>query len=451
SDGWSKGVLMRELTTLYQAFANGAATIEGLLPDLPIQYADFAVWQREWLQGPVLDEQLAYWKRQLADIPVLQLPTDHPRPVIQTVQGGATARRISHNLAKRLVDLSRQEKCSLFMVMLAAFDVLLSRYSGQDDIAVGTAIANRNRAEIENLIGFFVNSLVLRTDLTGNPSFRELIGRVRDICLGAYAHQDLPFEHLVEVLQPKRDLSSNPLFQVMLSMQNAPAVDSVASGLTMTPQVIDIQTSKFDLTLFVFGDERGLYLDAEYRSDLFEEATIFRMLAHLEVILDAVAANPDQPIAMIPLLTGPERHQLLHEWNAVKAAYPQQQCIHELFERHAAVTPDVVALASDGEQISYGELNRRANQLAHYLRRAGVGPDVCVGISFERSLDLITGILGVLKAGGAYVPMDPTYPRERLSFILDDTRAPVLLTQQSLLAQLPTQSRSHVSLRVVCL
>ncbi len=441
SDGWSKGVLMHELTTLYQTLIEAPSRAASCLPELPIQYADFAVWQRQWLQGQALEAQLDYWRRQLADLPTLQLPTDYLRPTVRSIQGAATTRLLPDGLAERLVALSRQEKCSLFMVLLAALNVLLSRYTSQDDIAVGTAIANRNRAEIERLIGFFVNTLVLRVNLSGNPTFRELLGRVREVCLGAYAHQDLPFEQLVEELQPTRDLSGTPLVQVMLTLQNAPKVESKLPGLTLSPLLADIRTSKFDLTIFVVGNEQRLLLDAEYKQELFEEATISRLLAHLETLLTSIAANPDQPIADIPLLTPAERRQLLVEWNPAGASYRQERCLHELFERQAEAHPDIVAVVHEDEQLTYGVLNERANQLAHYLRGLGVGPDICVGLCVERSLELIVGILGILKAGGAYVPIDPALPRERLSFILDDIHAPVLLTQQHLLAQMPALLR----------
>jgi amino acid adenylation domain-containing protein/non-ribosomal peptide synthase protein (TIGR01720 family) len=441
SDGWSKGVLMRELMTLYQTLLYHPEQATSCLPEQPIQYADFAVWQRQWLQGGALEEQLAYWKNQLADLPPLQLPTDYPRPTVRTIEGAATARMLADGLAERLVALSRQEKCSLFMVLLAALNVLLSRYTGQEDIAVGTAIANRNRAEIEGLIGFFVNTLVLRTHLSGNPTFRELLGRVREVCLGAYAHQDLPFERLVEELQPSRDLSGTPLVQVMLTLQNAPKSAARVPGLSISPLQAEVRTSKFDLTLFVAGDERGLLLDVEYKKELFEEATISRMLAHLEMILAAVVANPDQPISAIPLLTPAERNQLLVERNPPRPNYRQDDCLHELFEKQAEATPDAVALVYEGEQLTYGALNERANQLAHTLRGLGVGPDACVGLCVERSLDLLVGILGILKAGGAYVPVDPATPRERISFILKDSQAPILLTQKPLLAQLPPLAR----------
>ncbi len=454
SDGWSKGIFMRELITLYQAFLHGAADAQDCLPALPIQYADFAVWQRERLQGSVLKGQLDYWREKLADIPTLQLPTDHPRPMIASVSGAAAARRLSPELSQQLNAISRETKSSLFMVMLTAFTVLLMRYTGQEDIAVGTVIANRNYTDIENLIGFFVNTLVMRVDLSGKPTFKELLARVRDVCFGAYAHQDLPFEQLVEEIQPKRDLSGNPLAQVTFILQNAPAAHAQLSDLVITPIETEIETSKFDLTVYAIESNGGLILDAEYKSALFEKATVERMLAHLEIILQAAMDNPDQAVTHMPLLTAMEQQQILREWNTGSAKFASDAAIHELFERRAAAAPDAIALACDGSQITYGTLNTRANQLAHYLRGIGAGPDVYVALSVERDLDLIVGVLGILKSGSAYVPLDPNYPRERLSFILNDIDAPVLVTQQALLPQVPARqfmSDGITPMRVVCL
>ncbi|MBA3827204.1 MAG: amino acid adenylation domain-containing protein, partial [Ktedonobacterales bacterium] len=359
-------------------------------------------------------------------------------------RGAAAARRLAPVLADQLTALSRQENCSLFMVVLAAFDILLARYSGQEDFAVGTAIANRNHAEIENIIGFFVNSLVMRADLSGNPTFRELLERVREISLGAYTHQDLPFEQLVDELHPTRDLSGTPLIQVMLTLQNAPSGTVEAASLQMSSIDTEIKTSKFDLTLFVIGDDDGLLLDVEYKSDLFESATIDRMLANMEVLLKAIVANPDQHIVDLPILAEAERAQLLSAQHPAPPAVAPQ-CLHERFATHAAAQPTAVAVVCDGKQLTYQELNERANQLAHHLRSLGVGPEVCVGLSMERSLDLIVGILGILKAGGAYVPLDPAYPRERLSFILDDCHAPIVVTQATLLDRLPATRRDQAS------
>ncbi len=454
SDGWSKGIFMRELITLYQAFLQSDATAQNCLPALPIQYADFAVWQRDRLQGSVLKDQLDYWREKLAEIPTLQLPTDHPRPMIASVSGAAAARRLSPELSQKLNAISRETKSSLFMVMLTAFTVLLMRYTSQDDIAVGTVIANRNYSDIENLIGFFVNTLVLRVDLSGKPTFKELLARVRDVCFGAYAHQDLPFEQLVEELQPKRDLSGNPLAQVTFILQNAPTAHAQLTDLVITPIETEIETSKFDLTVYAIESDGGMILDAEYKNALFEKATIERMLAHFEIILQAAMDNPDQSVTKIPLLTAAEQQLILHEWNTVSAQYPSNAAIHQLFERSAAATPDAIALACEGSQITYGALNARANQLAHYLRSMGAGPDVYVALSVERDLDLMVGILGILKSGSAYVPLDPNYPRERLSFILNDIDAPVLVTQQALLPQVPARqfmSDGVTPMRVVLL
>jgi len=443
-DGWSYGVFVRELTALYEAFNQGRPSP---LPELPIQYVDFAHWQRQWFQGKVLEEQLAYWKQQLGDdLPVLELPTDRPRPAVQTFRGARQSAMLSKSLLEALRTLSRQEGMTVFMTLLAAFQTLLSRYANQDDIVVGSPIANRTRAELEGLIGFFVNTLVLRTDLSGDPSFRQLLGRVREMALRAYAHQDLPFEKLVEELQPERDLSRNPLFQVMFVLQNAPARALKLSGLTLRPLAVDSGTAKFDLTLFMFEGEDGLRARWEYNSDLFDAATITRMLGHFQTLLEGIIANPEQRISELPLLSDAERQQVLVEWNKTQTAYPRGSSIHELFEAQVERTPDTIAVGFEQEQLSYGELNGRANQLARYLQSRGVGPEVLVGIMMHRSVEMVVGLLGILKAGGAYVPLDSDYPQERLRFMLQDTTPPVLLTQARFLEGLP-QSEAEV----VCL
>jgi amino acid adenylation domain-containing protein len=329
---------------------------------------------------------------------------------------------------------------------LQAFVTLLYRYSGQDDIVVGTPVANRNRREIEGLFGFFVNTLVLRTDLSGNPSFEQLLGRVKEVALGAYAHQDLPFEQLVEALQPTRDLSYTPLFQVMFALDDALVPSVKLPELAVSSYSVEIGTAKFDLTLSMENTADGLVGVWEYNADLFDEVTIAKMAGHFQTLLEALAANAIQPISQLPLLTQRERHQLLVEWNNTTTDYPFDKCIHQLFEEQVALTPDAVALVFVGEQLTYGELNRRANKLAHYLQSLGVGPEVLVGICVERSFDMIIGLLGILKAGGAYVPIDPAYPTDRIAYMLDDSRLPVLLTQQKLVASLPEHQA-----RVVCL
>ncbi|HEX6292475.1 MAG TPA: MupA/Atu3671 family FMN-dependent luciferase-like monooxygenase [Herpetosiphonaceae bacterium] len=443
-DGWSKGVLIHELAVLYGAFAHGSGVA---LPDLPIQYADYAAWQRQWLQGAVLDDQLAYWKHQLSDLPTLDLPSDHPRPAIQTFRGAQHALMYPQALASALARLSQHEGATLFMVLLAAFQALLHRYTGQTDIVVGSPVAGRTRPETQVLVGPFINTLVLRTDCSGNPSFRELLGRVRTICSGAYAHQDLPFEKLVEELQPDRDLSGNPLFHVMLNVQNAPIPDQQFDGLTLQP--LDLQTgaAQLDLTLFLVNTENGLVGFLEYNTDLFESETIARLTERYELILESVVDNPDRRLADLPLLTAAERDRMLIDWNATAAA-SDDACIHTLFERQAAQTPAGIALTAGDESLSYAELNERANQLAHYLRGLGVGPEICVGLCVERSAALVVAMLGILKAGGAYLPLDPTYPPERLALMLQDSQAKVLITRRRQSAWL---ARAASSVRTVYL
>ncbi|PMB52380.1 non-ribosomal peptide synthetase [Fischerella thermalis CCMEE 5201] len=444
SDGWSIGVLVQELVTLYQAFCNGQPSP---LPELPTQYVDFAAWQRQWLQTEVLETQISYWRKQLENAPkVLELPTDQPRPAIQTFRGATYSFKLSKELSKALNKLSQQQGSTLFMTLLAGFQTLLWRYTGQQEIVVGSPIANRNRAEIEGLIGFFVNTLVLRTNLAGNPSFEELLKRVREVALGAYAHQDLPFELLVEQLQPERDLRHTPLFQVMFVLQNAPMSALELPGLSLTPLESDSDTAKFDLTLSMIETESGLVGRLEYNTDLFVESFIQRMAGHLQTLLEGVVANPQHRLSELPLLTEFEQHQFLREWNNTGVAYPQQKCIHELFEAQVERTPDAVAVVFEEEQLTYCELNTKANQLAHYLRSLGVKPEVLVGICVKRSLLMVIGLLAILKAGGAYVPLDPTYPPERLAFILHDAQVSVLLTQQRLMENLPQHQST-----VVCL
>ncbi|MHC5933206.1 non-ribosomal peptide synthetase [Nostoc sp.] len=446
-DQWSFEVLTWEVAELYKAFSKGKLSP---LPELPIQYADFAVWQQQWLQGEVREAQLSYWKQQLSNIPsVLELPTDHPRPPIQTNRGAKQSLVLSKPLTDALKALSQQEKATLFMTLLAAFQTLLYRYTGQDDIVVGTTISGRNRAEIEGLIGFFVNTLVMRTDLSGTPSFREILNRVREVALGAYTNQDLPFEQLVEKLQPKRNLSHTPLFQVMFQLQNTLTTTLELPGLTLSPLVFDKETAKFDLTLSMVEIKQGLIGTLEYNTDLFNAATITQMLGHFQSLLEGIVVNPDQQISKLPILSEAERQQLLVEWNNTQADYPSKQCIHNLFEaqvERASLTSDAVAVVFEDQQLTYQELNARANQLAHYLRSLGVGPEVLVGICMERSLEMMVGLLGILKAGGAYVPLDPAYPQERLALILEDAKPLVLLTQKQLVAELPKHRA-----KVVCM
>ena len=443
SDGWSQGVFWWELAALYETYA---ASKPASLPELTIQYADFAHRQRLWLQSEVLDTQLAYWKQQLAGISALQLPTDHPRPRVHTFRGARHVLTLSPTLTQALKALSRRQGVTLFMTLLAAFQTLLHRYTGQNDVAVGSLIANRNRAEIEGLIGFFVNTLVLRTDLSGDPRFEELLERVREVSLGAYSHQDLPFEKLVKELQPQRGLSQNPLFQVLLIFQNAPRQASELTGLTLSSLEIDPETAKFDLTLELAETAQGLSGWVEYSTDLFEAGTISRMVTHFRMLLEGVVANPAERLSSLPLLPTEERHHLLVEWNDTAAEYPKDACLQELFAAQVERTPDAVAMIYEDQYLTYRELNQHANRLAHYLATLGVGPGVLVGICLPRSLELIVGLLGILKAGGVYLPLDPSYPKERLAFMLADAQVPVLLTHTRFVGLFPDRGNRFVCL-----
>jgi amino acid adenylation domain-containing protein len=444
ADGWSVGVLLKELAAIYTAFSRGKSSP---LPELPIQYVDFSCWQRQWFQGAILESQLNYWKQRLTGpLPILDLPTDYARPAVQTFRGARQRSFLPQTLSEAIKALSQRQGVTLFMTLLAAFKTLLYRYTGQEDILVGSPIANRNRVEIEGLIGCFVNTLVLRTDLSGNPSFRVLLERVRRVALEAYMNQDMPFEKLVEELQPERDLSRPPLFQVMFALQNIPMPDLELADLSWQLQEVDTETAKFDLTLFVEDTGSELILTLEYNTDLFKPATITRMLGHFQTLLTSLITNPEQCLSDLPLLTAAEQHQLLVEWNDTRTDYPPNQCIHQLFATQVEQTPDALAVLFQEQQLTYRELNQRSNQLAHRLQRLGVGPEVVVGLYTERSIEMLVGILGILKAGGAYVPLDPGYPKERLAFMLADVQAPVLLTQQRLVTGLPEHKA-----QVVCL
>lgn len=441
SDGWSMGVLFRELGALYEAFAKGQPSP---LADLPIQYADFALWQREWLQGEVLETQLDYWRKQLANAPpVLELPTDKPRPALQTFNGAYHSLVLPRRLSDSISALSRQSGTTLFMTLLAAFQVLLHRYTNQEDVVVGSPIANRTLRETEDLIGFFVNTLVMRTDLSGNPSFRELLQRVREVALGAYAHQDLPFEKLVQELKPERNLSHAPLFQILFALQNAPKSTLTLSDLKLQELQIGGQRAKFDLSLYIGETEEGLRLTFEYNTDLFYDTTITRMGRHFETLLESVVSNPDQPLHSLSLLDDAELHQLLVEFTDSSVDYPRC-CIHELFEEQAKATPDARAVIFENHQMTFGELDQRANQLAHYLGRRGAGPEVVIAVCMEPSLDLVVALLGILKAGAAFVPVDPSYPAERVAFLLQDSRASIVLTQAPVLQSLPPSSAETI-------
>ncbi|MBG1264975.1 non-ribosomal peptide synthetase, partial [Nostoc sp. WHI] len=444
ADGWSMGVLIGELSAYYQSSLTGSSAV---LPELPVQYADFAVWQRQWLTNQVLERQLSYWKQQLTGAPpLLELPTDRPRPAIQTFRGGTERLQLDGLVTQQLKKLSQESGSTLFMTLLAGFVVLLSRYSGQTDLVVGSPIANRNRTEIEGLIGFFVNSLALRFDLSQEPTFEALLAQVRKVTQNAYDHQDLPFEMLVEELQLERNLDRNPLVQVMFALQNAPTSPWDLPGLKVENMSSGLDSVRLDLEVYLWDAPEGLGGFCSYNSDLFDAATIARMMQHFQTLLGAIAANPQQSVALLPLLTQRDRHQLLVEWNDTQADYPQNKCIHQLFEEQVERTPDAVAVVFENEQLTYHQLNCRANQLAHYLRSLGVGADVLVGLCVERSLLTVIGLLGILKAGGAYVPLDPEYPSDRLSFMLEDAQVWVLLTQQRLLDKLPKHQANLVFL-----
>jgi amino acid adenylation domain-containing protein len=436
-DAWSTGVLAEEVSVIYSAFCAGQPSP---LPELPIQYADYTMWQRERLQGQVLEQQLSYWKRQLAGSNMLQLPTDRPRPPLQSQNGALFDFLIAANLTQQLKILADEQGATFFMLLVAAFQTLLYRYSGQNDIAVGTPIAGRRRSETEKLIGFFINTLVLRGDLSGPPSFTELLWRTKEVTLEAYAHQDVPFEKLVEVLSPERNLASTPLFQVMITLQNAPQSGLQLGAAILQPfNNVDNGTSKFDLLLQLAEDGSGMLTGSlQYNTDLFEAASVTRMIDHYRMLLGGIVAKPRQSIDVLPLLTANERKQVIDEWNQTTVEFPRGKCLPDLIEEQAARTPEAIALEHKGQTLTYRELNERANHLGHYLQILGVGPEIRVGICVERSLDMIVGLLGILKAGGAYVPLDPSYPAERLGYMLKDSQAAVLLTQQPLLSQLPS-------------
>jgi amino acid adenylation domain-containing protein len=444
TDHWSTAILLRELALLYEACAKGQPLA---LPPVPIQYADFALWQRRWFGGEALEQQLAYWREQLGgELPILNLPTDRPRPKVQSYQGARHTFVVPQALVEQLKDLSRGEQATLFMSLLTAFKILLYRYTHQEDIAIGSVIAGRRRVETEKLIGFFVNTLVLRTDLSGSPTFRELLGRVREVTLGAYDHQDLPFEKLVEVLQPERDLSRTPLFQVMFDYVTTSDAPLDFFNLSVERLEIDKGQAIFDLSLNLYERPDGVKGVFDYNTDLFEAATIARLAGHFQRLLEGLATQPDVPIWQLPILTEAEAYQLLVEWNKTTAHYPRERCIHHLFEAQVEQTPDAVAVVFEKQSLTYRELNVRANQLAHHLSKCGVGPEALVAICMERSLEMVVGVLAILKAGGAYVPIDPIYPKERQAFMLEDINSSLLLTQSWLLKNLPSYQG-----KVICL
>jgi amino acid adenylation domain-containing protein len=450
-DGTSIVIFAKDLSALYSAYRSGRPSP---LPALPTQYADFASRQREWLAGPDAQAQLAYWKQVLADLPALELPTDRPRPPVPSGRGGQVALELDELLTRKLKELRLQEGTTLFTTVLAAFQVLLYRYSGQDDVAVGVPVAGRSRFGAQDVIGYFVNVLVLRGNLAGEPTFRQYLAQVRQRSQEAYAHQDVPFAKLVEELACTHDPSRNPLFQVSLvkgtEVRERPALEGlVVEDLDLRgPEIV-----KFDLSFSVVEERGGLKVVIDYATDLFDAATIERMAGHWRTLLESIVADPDERISRLPLLSAAERQPLFTAAEHQPLPPPQiataestHRCLHELFEAQVRRTPDATALVYEGEPLSYAELNARANRLAHHLRTLGVGAETLVAIAMERSLELVVGLVGILKAAAAYVPLDPSYPAARLAFMLEDTRAPVLLTQERLLGRLPTYAG-----RTVCL
>ena len=429
SDGWSFSILINEMTLLYDAFSNSKPSP---LKELPIQYGDYAIWQKEYLEGEVLQKQADYWKGKLEGVAILELPTDKVRPKEQTFNGDRLPIHLNKDLSDKLNQLSLENDVTLFMTLLSAFKILLQKYTGQADISVGSPIANRTNEEVEGLIGFFVNTLALRSDVNPELPFNDFLGMVKTTTYEAYANQDIPFEKVVDIVEPERNLSYSPLFQVMMMLQNNPVGELKFSGLSLGSVEFEFAVSKFDITLNFSETPNGLYGSIEYNTDLFESNTIERMAKHFEVLVEQIIENPRKQIKDLEILTSAEKHQLLVDWNDTRADYPKEKCIHQLFEEQVERTPNKVAVVFEEAELTYRQLNEKSNQLAHYLLKKGVKPESLVGICVSRSLEMIVGLLGVLKAGGAYVPIDPTYPQDRISYILEDADCEIVLTQEHL-------------------
>ncbi len=444
SDGQSKAVLFRELKTFYLAYCAGK-TAE--LPELPIQYSDYAVWQREWLQGEVLEKHLNYWKTQLAGAPMLlELPTDRPRPAAQSFEGARQFLRCPDGMLENFKLLCRQEGATMFMTMLAAFGTLLYRWSGQEDMLIGTPVSGRSRTEVEPLIGYFSNSVVLRVAMGGDPTFLELLRRVKEVSLGAYSHQDLPFEKLVVEMQPQRDLSYSPMYQIMFSVGEHKDLGLELPGLEISPIIIDRGIAKFDMTFGMTELRKDLMCNIEYCTALFDASTMQRLANHLQNLLQGIIADPNQHISELPMLSAEDRREFLFGWNDTHRDYPRDVFVPHLFEQQVEETPDATAVVYEDKRLTYRELNERANQLGHFLKKRGVGPEMRVAVCVERSLEMIVGVMGVMKAGGAYVPLDAMYARERLPIILQDAECPVLLTRRSMLVAVPKTRAEIIAL-----
>jgi amino acid adenylation domain-containing protein len=455
SDGWSSDVFYKELGILYSLLSEGKKleVARRMLPTLECQYIDYAAWQRDWLSGEVLNIQLEYWKEQLADLPpLLELPIDHPRKALQSSVGEHISVKYPYDLYRKATEFCKREGVTLFMLLLAAFQTLLYRYSGQSDIAVGTPIANRTRREIEGLVGFFVNTLVMRTDFSENPNFYDLVQQVREVSLGAFSHQDLPFEILVDSLQLEKDLSHTPLFQVMFMMQNAAEGTFEIPGLEFNRLDIDSGMSMFDLTLVITESQDGFLAGIEYSTELFNRNTIQQMLDHFEVLLESALDQPDLYVAKIPILKSGEYQKILYEWNQTKFTHSVDRCIHHLVEAQVMNDPDKTAVISGDSEITYEKMNARANQLARYLRASGVGAENIVGVAMYRSVEMLIAMLAILKSGAAYIPLDPAYPKERLEYIVQDAKVSLILTNGDLdrefdglrVQTLPIEARSEV-------
>ena len=447
SDGWSMGIFNQELVAAYYAYSNCR---EPHLPPLPFQYADYTLWQREWLQGERLDELLTYWRRQLSGAPtVLNLPTDHSRFLAQTFRGASERIALPASLTKSLKALARREQSTLFMVLLAAFKVLLARYSSCFDIVVGTPIANRPHADLEKLIGFFANTLVIRTDLSQNPSFRTVLARLRKGCLEAYRHQNLPFEKLVENLRPERDSLRHPLVQVLFAFQNAPSRSWELAGLQVDSLPLDSQKVAFDVSFSLREQDERLQGSMTYKIELFDKGTITRMLGHFQSLLESIVKNPDLPISALTLLTEQEHHDLVRLFDAGPPMVRKDFHVHEYFEKQVLKNPDKIAVLCEDQHVTYQQLNGHANQLAQYLRFSGIEPDMKVALFLERSINLVVGILGILKAGGSYVPLDRAFPQERLAFMIKDASIELMLTEKDLLEEASKYQIRHICIDAV--